>query len=294
MDEGNKQGKKRGKFYITPRRIIFCALLLVFIAVGAVAVYNLVIIEARYAAAQSEYDELRQFAPAGSVGTRPTEPAPPRPSASAPEVSDESAVPGDGSETGLEALPAPVPEVLPLDLAAINPDFVGWLRVEGTNIDYPVVQGKDNYRYLNTTFRGGRNNSGTIFMDSECTDGFFGIAVLHGHNMKDGSMFAELHRFRDRSFRDTHTEAFIFLPDGEVLVFNIFDVRLTDAFDEIFELPEKENEAVEKYFADFDIRGGADGGGGADTQDKTGILVLSTCTDGDRNERLLVIGYLQP
>jgi len=244
--------KRNRKLNITPRRLLFCALLIVFITIGAVAVYNLVIINARYSAAQNEYADLRQYAPATTPEQRPAGQTP----TGEPEGASE---PGVAREAE--------PETMSLDLSAINPDYIGWIRIEGTNIDYPVVQTTNNVKYLNTTFRGERNNSGTIFMDSESTEGFSGFAILHGHNMKDGTMFAELHSFLDSEFRDTYREIIIILPDGETLAYQIFDVRLINVDDIDFTLPEN-------------ITG---------VQDNAGILVLSTCTFGDRNERLLIL-----
>ena len=77
-------------------------------------------------------------------------------------------------------------------LRAINPDVVGWLYVPDTGISYPVVQGEDNAHYLRHTFSGERNASGTIFLDFRDSTDFHSAARVFGHNMRDGSMFAEL------------------------------------------------------------------------------------------------------
>lgn len=58
-------------------------------------------------------------------------------------------------------------------LHKINPDIVAWIEVPGTNIDYPVVQGKDNEEYMHHTFRKNYNFAGCIFLDSHCHQDFF-------------------------------------------------------------------------------------------------------------------------
>ena len=232
----------REKFYkiayrsLNKRRLIFVALLLLFATIGAIAIVNIIAIERSYAVSRKEYEELRQYAPQITATDAPSRNA------------------------------VPTAESTP-DLAAINPDYIGWILIEGTNIDYPIVQGTDNIKYLTTTFSGERNPSGTIFMDSRCTDGFSGFVILHGHNMKDGSMFAGLHNYLKSDFLDEHTEIIIIIPDGTVLTYRIFDVKLTDVFDAAYTL-----------FGNSDER----------------ILVLSTCTDsGDNNARLLVLATIE-
>ena len=249
MEKGKdkKRKKKSG-------RIIFAALITVFVIAGGIALYNIITREASYSAARQEYVELRQFAPT---------PAPEDPSAI--EV---------GSNNGSQE-PEESSNDMP-DLSDINPDYIGWIRIEGTGIDYPVVQGADNYRYMGITFMGERNSSGAIFMDNRCADRFKGFSILYGHNMRDDSMFAELHSYRDAAFLDAHPEIQIFKPEGGVWIFRIFDVKLTNVQDAVFTLPGSGQDTVVEHFSRHDIAESAD------------ILVLSTCTTGNTDERLLV------
>ena len=77
------------------------------------------------------------------------------------------------------------------ELAAVNPEIVGWIYVPGTTINYPVVQTDNNKKYLNTLFNGKANVSGSIFMD--CDDTAPGMVdqqtTLYGHHMNNGGMF---------------------------------------------------------------------------------------------------------
>ena len=86
-------------------------------------------------------------------------------------------------------------------LAQTNPDIVGWIYAPGTNINYPVVQTKDNKKYLNTLFDGTANASGAIFLD--CDDTAPGLVdqqtTIYGHHMNDGSMFNIISDTTDQS-----------------------------------------------------------------------------------------------
>lgn len=82
-------------------------------------------------------------------------------------------------------------------LYARNKDFVGWIEIEGTPLNYPVVKGKDNDYYLTHNFDGKRERHGTPFMDyRNDIDRLNANTVLHGHNMKsDNQMFSELENY---------------------------------------------------------------------------------------------------
>jgi len=250
-------GRVRGRRHkIVSGRHIFAVLIAVFAILGGYAAYRLITTEADYSAAQHEYAALRLFSPSNS----------------APADSGEN---GNGSPNT-----PPEHETMP-DLSDINPDYIGWIRVNGTDIDYPVVQGADNTKYLNTTFTGERNPSGTIFMDADCVNGFDFFTILHGHNMRDGSMFAGLHAFRENRFRVDYNEVTIFTPNEQMLVYKIFAVKVSNIYDEVFNLPLKGLDEKVNYFSEFDFTR-------QDLRENVDIMILATCTDGNRNERLLI------
>lgn len=90
-------------------------------------------------------------------------------------------------------------------LLQLNPDIAGWLKIDDTPIDYPIVQADNNDDYLNRNYMREPMNAGSIFMDFRND-----IAaqnrntVLYGHRMKDGSMFGSLKKFLDNDFFNTH------------------------------------------------------------------------------------------
>lgn len=92
------------------------------------------------------------------------------------------------------------------DLLAENPDFVGWITIPGTNIDYPVVQTpEDEQFYLRKDFYGNKSTAGTIFCsaDSDLATPSMNI-VIYGHHMRAGTMFAQLDGYREKDFYEQH------------------------------------------------------------------------------------------
>jgi len=230
-------------------RLRFAALIVVFAAIGGFALYNLLSLYLAYTAAQNEYERLREFAPGISQDSIDSSP--------------------DASE--------------PFEhLISINPDYIGWLYIEGTRIDYPIVQSFNNHQYLTTTFEGQNNASGAIFMDSRIENGFNGFSLLHGHNMRDGSMFADLFLFKnDEEFRERHTEILVVPLHGELLRYRVFDIRYTDVNDKVYSLIGSDRASIYEYFSQFGIPEWAD------------IIALSTCAHDYRDGRLLILGVAE-
>lgn len=100
-------------------------------------------------------------------------------------------------------------------LQQMNNDVVAWIEAEDSIIDYPVVQGEDNDYYLNHLFTKQKNKLGSLFADYR-TPGDFSEknTIIYGHNMKDGSMFASLTRYRDQIYYDDHSVMQLYTPDG--------------------------------------------------------------------------------
>lgn len=98
-------------------------------------------------------------------------------------------------------------------LAEINPDITGWIRIPDTGIDYPIVQSSDNHMYLHKSFNGENADAGCIFMDFEGQKDLRGYNnILYGHNMKNGSMFRDVVRYRDEEYFKAHQYFEIYTP----------------------------------------------------------------------------------
>ena len=97
-------------------------------------------------------------------------------------------------------------------LLAINSDCIGWIRIDETDIDYPVVQAADNSFYLHHNFNQESAICGAIFMDyRNDIDLAREHLILYGHQMKDGSMFKQLNGYKDKDFYKEHPEITLYL-----------------------------------------------------------------------------------
>ena len=89
-----------------------------------------------------------------------------------------------------------------------NPDIVAWIYIEGTKINYPIVQGEDNRYYLKHLFSGEWNGSGCIFLDFRNDASFADRhSIIYGHHMKNGTMFTDIDKYKKQEFFDEHPVA---------------------------------------------------------------------------------------
>lgn len=89
-------------------------------------------------------------------------------------------------------------------LKKINPDYSFWIRILGTAVDYPVVWSKEEECYLDHGFDGKEQIGGAIFADSGRIPFVSANTIVYGHNMKDGSMFGDLKKYKDPKFAGEH------------------------------------------------------------------------------------------
>lgn len=163
-------------------------------------------------------------------------------------------------------------------LEQINPDIYGWISVEGTNINYPLVQGEDNDFYLNHAYTGEYLPIGSIFVDFRCEDSITRNfnTVIYGHNITSGTMFHDVTKFfRDEYFDDTYI--YIYTQDGIYIYepfsvyetrydYNYFRTGFTSADDFIEFAEELRDNGKKSRDISFD------------KNDR--IITLSTCTNG--------------
>jgi len=176
-------------------------------------------------------------------------------------------------------------------LENINSDFEGWLYVPGLSISYPVVLGTDNDYYLTHTFQKGENSAGALFLDQATTNPFENYnTIIHGHNMKNGSMFGKLKNF----YRDTKTYAdnpyFYVYTDGKAYKYFIFSYYVTNATSDTYQLPGSEEayQSYKDYVTKSAVYQELEG-----IPDSAPIVTLSTCYgDTYTDLRLVVHGIL--
>ena len=189
-------------------------------------------------------------------------------------------------------------EVIPVkfeELQAVNPDVYAWITVPGTDIDYPILQhASDNTYYLMHNIDGSYGYPGCIYTENMNSKDFTdNNTVIYGHNMKNGSMFAQLHKFEDPDFFKENREVLIYLPD-EVLHYTIFAAHIYDDRHLLYSFDFTDPEVYQKYldsiFSTRDMSANIDKDVTVTADDQ--IITLVTCIGSQPNNRLLVQAVL--
>ncbi len=131
-------------------------------------------------------------------------------------------------ETGTEEalLTVTVPQ-LDLDWDNImtqNEDIYAWIYLPNTNVDYPILQHPtDDSYYIYHNLDGSSGYPGCIYTEmSNSKDFSDALTLVYGHNMKNGTMFRTLHYYEEEDFFEENPYIYIYMPDGNVLVYEIF------------------------------------------------------------------------
>ena len=139
-----------------------------------------------------------------------------------------------------------LPEIDFEKLIEINDDVVGWIYIEGTDVNYPVLQGSDNDQYLFQSFKKKYLTAGSIYIDYRCSRDFSDKhMVVYGHNMKNGTMFGKMDKYKTPEYLEKHPYVYIILPDGSWKKYQVFGAYIADVFGQTFELPA--NDEAEMY-----------------------------------------------
>ncbi len=176
------------------------------------------------------------------------------------------------------------------ELLAMNPDVVGWLTIDGTHIDYPMVQGKTDLEYINKDVHGDFALSGAIFLsclnERDFSDHY---NVIYGHHMDNGAMFGDVLEFVADRFFDTHTTGTLYTLDRTMKI-EIFACLSTQASDRYVYDPSLQEEGISSmlsYLQENAVQYRDIGLTADDT-----IVGLSTCSDAITNGRVILYGRL--
>lgn len=177
------------------------------------------------------------------------------------------------------------------ELQAQNEDVFGWLTIYGTGIDFPLVQGEDDWEYLNKNAEGEYDLGGAIFLSSDFRRDLSDYNnVIHGHHMAQSAMFGDLEKFSDRTFFDTHLYGNLYL-DGRNYGVVIFAYLLADAYDgSLFVPPLRDAERQQAYLALLEEK--AVFLRRMEQADAEHLLLLNTCSSDMTNGRYLLAAYL--
>ena len=196
-----------------------------------------------------------------------------------------------GTEENLPANPINFDE-----LTALNSDLYAWIKIPNTVIDYPVAQSsvEDDNFYLHHDYLGNYQFAGTIYSHRLNSKYFVDrVNVFYGHNMLDGSMFAELHKFSNQEFFDENDTIYVYTK-GHILTYKIFaayeydDRHILNSFDFTDDKVYSDylNDCLNPHSGNSIVREGVE----LDLDSK--LLTLSTCTDYNSSLRYLVQGVL--
>ena len=223
-----------------PVLIFFCLLL------SAVAVLSGVNI---YSELKEQQKEKEDFAAVAEIAELPMTEAP------AESVTDAE------TEPSAEPTEQPAAEHNIQALISENADCIGWLSIDGTNISYPVMYTpSDPQKYLRRNFYGKYSQSGVPFLDGRCDIQSTNL-IIYGHNMKNGTMFADLKKYVDKDFLSAHRTVKFETADG-VQTFTVTEVLKTNI----------SNEWYNRISAEDGRQ-----------------LILSTCYGSGKDGRLLII-----
>ena len=166
------------------------------------------------------------------------------------------------------------------------PSVIGWIKVGGTEIDYPIVKGSDNEFYLNHNYKDDYNIFGAIFMDYRNKEDFSDEnTIIYGHNNVRAGNFKDLHKYEAEGFFKEDKFIEIYSLSG-YKKYKVFAVYNADPYDK-FRSPSYSNEEGKNLLAYIKERNLVSGVMPEEIKD---ILTLQTCSPGDT--RLVVQGVL--
>lgn len=180
------------------------------------------------------------------------------------------------------------------ELYSQNNDFIGWLKIDDTGIDYPVMQSKNNPNYyLKHNFNKEYSRFGVPYMQEDCNLQSDNI-VIYGHNMKNKSMFNELTHYKNKDFYNAH-KYITFETMSESRTYEIIAAFKTVAYSENgFKYYNFVNanteEEYETYIEKCRSLSFYDTGVDAEYSDK--LITLSTCEYSQNNGRFVVVAKL--
>lgn len=175
----------------------------------------------------------------------------------------------------------------------VNSAIIGWVKIPGTSVDYPIVQAPDEdpAYYLSHGVYGETNPCGTPYLDAgNAGEGLESpVCWLFAHNMSDGTMFAPLARYSDSSFAKEHPRITIYRPDGRADCYQVDAVKTVGSSERVKRTDITSSEAARAFYESLLMT--ADAAYGQLSDGYLGnYALLSTCTD-DGGERTVVLTH---
>lgn len=230
---------------------------------------------------QDQQDQQGQQGQQGEATFRPDE----SPDPDATPAPDSDATPAPPSEPQEFA-----PFSVDFDsLLAMNGECVGWISIPDTNINFPVMQAKNNSKYLDILPDGTKNSNGSIFMDCRCEPDLSDTnTVIYGHHMNSGAMFTSLEKYYGKAFFNEHRTAYYLTPNADYKITIIACMRV-EADGEAYDVFGSETE-LRTYLSGALKNAKVSASVDVDTIDR--IVTLSTCS-GRTGIRTVVVGTVK-
>ena len=174
------------------------------------------------------------------------------------------------------------------ELQSMNSDVIAWITVYDTPIDYPVVQGTDNFEYLEKDVLGNPSVAGSIFLDAKSDRNFHDFyTVIMGHHMQGRKMFGDIDLYTDVSFFEKNTTGTLYV-EGRILKLETVAILKADAYDKyVYRTDWKEKEEKEELIRHIYELAVHTRGQRLTVEDQ--MIALSTCSSGNTNGRHLLI-----
>lgn len=175
-----------------------------------------------------------------------------------------------------------------------NKRLIGWVKIDDTNIDYPVVQTSDNEYYLTHNMEQEYDKNGTIFLDKDCdvlkpSTNF----IIYGHHMKSGKMFGKLDLYEKEDYYKEHPyiQFDTIYEKGTYEVMYVFRSRVYNEDEIVFKyyqfIDANSEQEFDSYMEEMASMSFYDTGVTAEYGDQ--LLTLSTCDNQERNGRFVVV-----
>ena len=266
------------------RNVLLIILCLIFAAVAVFSGYQIVSALLEYKAGEDTYSDLQQY-----VDIREEDPT-----ALQTETTDSAEQSGD-SQNPVETAPtvkkSPGIKVNFDLLLDVNSDVVGWLYLKDSKVSFPVVQGKDNAEYLYWLINGEYNGAGTPFMDFRNSPDYSDRnTIIYGHNMNNGTMFADIHKYTDQAYYDSHPVIQLLTPNGDYEL-EIFAGYITGLDADAWQLEFASDEEFEDCLERARDKSAFVSPVIPTAQDR--IVTLSTCSSSYLETRFVLLGVIR-
>ena len=174
-------------------------------------------------------------------------------------------------------------------LKQVNNEALGWIYIEDTPINYPLLQTDNNDYYLKHTYDRRYSDFGSIFIDyrssSDLTDP---NTIIYGHNTKNGSMFGTLKKYKDKSYLEQHPCFYIIYEDA-TYKYEIISAFTAQISNPVYNLDFADENKFTDWITQVCKSSEVDAGNYVPTGEEK-IVTLSTCTSRTRTERFVIVG----